>query len=251
MLDLQQQSQQKQKYERRFQQVQSGAKNCIFIRTTLQDPLPLSIAIMNDIIQTQKQQTKRLLRMIPVQKTCKAYAEDIEKAVEQLAKSYFEKDWKTFYIVIKIRNNNSVKRDELTALLVKVMQDVNPKNTPDMKTPDVVLNVDVIKNICCLSILPEYLTKYGKYNLVVLANQKKEENVPEVGKGDGEMVNRQESDNKEARICEENVKESDTSHTAGMSDVCGEAVDENETCDSTEKNIQNELMSATDSVVQE
>ncbi|XP_045613767.1 THUMP domain-containing protein 1 homolog [Procambarus clarkii] len=161
------------KHERRFQQVNCGAKNCVFIRTTLDDPLPLSVAIMDDILQNQKQRTKRLLRMIPVQKTCKAFQEDIEKAVGNLAKSYFEKESKTFYVVIKIRNNTTLPREQLTNALVQIIQDANSKNTPDLKYPDVVLNVDVIKNICCLSFLPGYFTKYAKYNLIMLADKNK------------------------------------------------------------------------------
>ncbi|KAK8743322.1 hypothetical protein OTU49_001375, partial [Cherax quadricarinatus] len=162
------------KHPRRFQQVNCGAKNCVFIRTTLEDPLPLSVAIMDDIIENQKRRTKRLLRMIPVQKTCKAFHEDIEKAVEKLAQSYFKKESKTFYVVIKIRNNNSVTREQLTTSLIKIIENANSKNTPDLKYPEVVLNVDVIKKICCLSFLPEYFTKYAKYNLGILADKTKE-----------------------------------------------------------------------------
>lgn len=250
MLELQKKS----THERRFQQVHSGAKNCIFIRTTLQDPLPLSLAIMDNIIQTQKQQTKRLLRMVPVQKTCKAYAEDVEKAVEELANSYFEKEGKSFYVVIKIRNNNSVKREELTVSLVKIMQDVNPKNIPDMKTPEVVLNVDVIKNICCISFLPEYLTKYGKYNLVVLANKNKEGKISEVSTKDGGNVDKNESSNKEAKVSDASLEGGDASHTkddAKGEAVCQQAADQSEKCNSGTKSIQTEASRTGDTITPE
>ncbi|XP_071526238.1 THUMP domain-containing protein 1 isoform X2 [Panulirus ornatus] len=176
---LKKQSLEKYKHQRRFQQVHCGAKNCVFIRTTLKDPLPLCVAIMDDILQNHKQWTKKLLRMIPVHNTCKAFPEDIKKAAERLAKSYFEKESKTYYVDVKIRNNNSVKRESLTASLIGIIQAANSKNTPELKSPEVVFHVDVIKNVCCLSFLPEYFTKYTKYNLVVLANMNKEKNARE------------------------------------------------------------------------
>lgn len=135
--------------------------------------------------------------MIPVQKTCKAIPEDIMKAAEKLAKSYFEKESKTFCVVIKIRNNNSVKRESLTGSLARIIQEANSKNIPELKIPEVVFHVDVIKNVCCLSFLPEYFTKYAKYNLVVLANK----NV--------EKVNVKEADD----ICKEKLEKTDNCHS--------------------------------------
>ncbi|XP_042208798.1 THUMP domain-containing protein 1 homolog isoform X1 [Homarus americanus] len=195
VLELQKKNEEKHKHQRRFQQVQCGAKNCVFIRTTLKDPVPLSVAIMDDIIQNQKQRTKRLLRMIPVQKTCKAFADDIVKAVEKLSKSYFENESKTFYINIRIRNNTSLQRESLTTSFIKIIQDANSDNTPELNTPEVVLNIDVIKNVCYLGFIPEYLTKYAKYNLVALANKKKEENLTE------------------AKTCKDMVGKDDTDHS--------------------------------------
>lgn len=173
--ELQKDGAKKERHRRRFQQVECGAKNCIFINTTLEDPLKLSLAIMDNILETQKQRTKKLLRMIPVQKTCKAFPKDIESALETLAKSYFEKESKTYCIVYKIRNNSSIKRENLTQTLIDVLQAANSANAPDLKTPEVVINVEVIKNVCCLSILPGYFTPYCKYNLVGIANKNKEQ----------------------------------------------------------------------------
>lgn len=173
--ELQKDGDKKERRRRRFQQVECAAKNCIFISTTLENPLELSMKIMDSILETQKQRTKKLLRMIPVQKTCKAFQKDIEGALETLAKSYFEEESKTYCIVSKIRNNSLIKREDLTQSLISVLQGANSENAPDLKTPDVVVNVDVIKNVCCLSILPGYFTPYCKYNLVGIANKNKEQ----------------------------------------------------------------------------
>ncbi|ROT65589.1 putative lactosylceramide 4-alpha-galactosyltransferase isoform X3 [Penaeus vannamei] len=136
--ELQKDGDKKERRRRRFQQVECAAKNCIFISTTLENPLELSMKIMDSILETQKQRTKKLLRMIPVQKTCKAFQKDIEGALETLAKSYFEKESKTYCIVSKIRNNSLIKREDLTQSLISVLQGANSENAPDLKTPDVV-----------------------------------------------------------------------------------------------------------------
>ncbi|KAK7068378.1 hypothetical protein SK128_002887 [Halocaridina rubra] len=156
---------------RRFQQVLSGAKNCIFIQTTLPDPLSLSLAIMDDILASQKQRTQKLIRMIPVQVTCKAYPEDMKRAVEKLASNFSEKSC-SFSVVYKVRNNSSLKEGNIVNDLVQILQNANPKNNPQLVNPEVVLSVDIIRNVCCLSILPHYFTKYAKYNLVLLASKK-------------------------------------------------------------------------------
>ncbi|KAK3883174.1 hypothetical protein Pcinc_012505 [Petrolisthes cinctipes] len=178
-LQKKQRSNHQKRPERRFQQVECGATNCIFIRTTLPDPLKLSMAVMDHILETKEQCTKRLLRLLPVQATCRAFQEEIEKEAKVLANEFFQKDGnnggggKSFYIAFKCRNNSSVKRESVIEALVQVLQDAHPDNTPDMVTPDVVLSVEVVKGVCCLGFLPGYLTKYAKYNLITLAAKAK------------------------------------------------------------------------------
>ena len=127
---------------------------------------------MDDILKQQRQKTKKLIRMIPVQATCKAFQDDIEKAVKNLCETYFKEKGESFYIAIKTKNNNSIERESLKASLITVVSDAHSANTPELKDPEVVLNIDVIKSICCISLLPGYLTKYCKYNLLSLGNKK-------------------------------------------------------------------------------
>lgn len=157
----------------------TGAKNYVFIRSTLEDPLPLSLRIMDDILKQQRQKTKKLIRMIPVQATCRAFQDDIVKAVKGLCESYFKEKGESFYIAIKVKNNNSVDRESLKASLITVVTEAHSANTPELKDPDVVVNIDVIKNVCCISFLPGYFTKYCKYNLLSLGNKKENtKNIP-------------------------------------------------------------------------
>lgn len=57
--ELQKESEKKHRHLRRFGQVATGAKNYVFIRSTLEDPLPLSLTIMDDILKLQRQKNKK------------------------------------------------------------------------------------------------------------------------------------------------------------------------------------------------
>merc|ERR1712098_709905 len=54
------------KGDRRFQVVESGARNCVFIKTTLDDPRKLVTDIIDDILDTQAARARYILRMVPI-----------------------------------------------------------------------------------------------------------------------------------------------------------------------------------------
>jgi len=161
--------------KRRFHQIRSGAKNCIFIGTTLEDPLELSRKVMDDIVEKQQQRTKRLIRMLPVQKTCKAAMEKIEIASREVAEKHLAGTKQRYCIIYKVRNNHSLNRDEILRSICKVIEEVAPECEADLKTPEVAVNVEIIKTICCISVLPDFFNKYCRYNLEIMANKNKRE----------------------------------------------------------------------------
>ena len=63
----------KDESDRRFQIVESGIQNVLFIRTTVNDPVALATEIFRDIKETNVQRSRYLIRLIPIQKTCKAF----------------------------------------------------------------------------------------------------------------------------------------------------------------------------------
>lgn len=95
----------------RFQQVETKTPNCVFIKTTVTDPIGLGVKIVRDIAATKKQKTRILLRFIPVEVVCKASVEDIKNAAGKIFDKYFlNVEPKTFSIVVNKRYNNSVDR---------------------------------------------------------------------------------------------------------------------------------------------
>ena len=58
-------------------------------------------------------------------------------------------------------------REELICDLAEMVLRRNPDNKADLKHPQLAILVEVIRNVCCLSVLPDYF-ELRKYNLLEL-----------------------------------------------------------------------------------
>ncbi|KAJ1529722.1 hypothetical protein ONE63_006475 [Megalurothrips usitatus] len=194
--------------KRRFQVIESGADNCVFIRTTVEDPVCVVEAILKDIELQSKQKTRFLLRLLPIETTCKAWPEDIKTASGKLLDKYFKGEPKTFSVIFKRRNNSNVLREELIQDLANDIKLRNPLHRADMKQPDLAVIVEVIRNICCMSVVPKYY-HYRKYNLIEVAKIKESSIKEEVASTLKEEVAKKESSNQEEEV-EEKVDQTDS-----------------------------------------
>ncbi|EFA00591.1 THUMP domain-containing protein 1 homolog [Tribolium castaneum] len=158
------------KSEKRFQVIESGAKNFLFIRTSLENPVELAEAIIKDVDGSKTQRTKFLLRLIPVEITCKANVSDIVNAFVPLAQKHFVESPQTFCVIFNHRNNNVVSRDEVIKLIAAKVSELRPDHKVDLKEAKVAIIVEVIKGFAFLSVIPDYL-KHKKYNLLSLCSQ--------------------------------------------------------------------------------
>lgn len=153
---------------KRFQQVETKTPNCIFIKTTVDNPIDLGVKIVRDIVATKKQKTRILLRLIPVEVVCKATIEDIKNAAGKLFDKYFlNVEPKTFSIVVNKRYNSSVERMSIIRELADIVSFKNVLHKVDLKNAELSVVVEVIKGLCCLTVLPDYY-ELKKYNLVEL-----------------------------------------------------------------------------------
>ena len=152
--------------ERRFQVVRSGANNCVFIRTTVPRPDELVHSIMADVHQTQMTKSRFILRMQPVMASCKADEDKIEEMAEEVLPAFFgeELGGHTFSILFKVRNNNKVGRTVVLPLIGKVISEMCSANRVNLDAPELVVCVDVIRTVCCLSVLRDFAL-YRKYNI--------------------------------------------------------------------------------------
>lgn len=168
----------------RFQQVETKTPNCVFIKSTVENPIELGVRIVRDIAKTKKRKTRMLLRFLPVEVVCKATLDDIKNSGGKLFDKYFlNTEPTTFSIVVNKRYNNNVDRMQIIQELADIVSFKNSQHKVDLKNPKTSVIVEIIKGLCCLTVLPDY-NELRKYNLFELCNQKEgaesSDNVPEV-----------------------------------------------------------------------
>ncbi|NWX95692.1 THUM1 protein, partial [Nothoprocta ornata] len=160
---------------RRFQSVESGANNVVFIRTQGIEPENLVHHILKDMHTTKKKKTRVILRMLPISGTCKAFMEDMKKYTETFFEPWFKAPNKgTFQIVYKARNNSHMSREEVIKELAGIVGSLNPENKVDLNNPQYTIVVEIIKNVCCLSVVRDYVL-FRKYNLQEVVKSNKED----------------------------------------------------------------------------
>ncbi|NWU66208.1 THUM1 protein, partial [Pterocles burchelli] len=160
---------------RRFQSVESGANNVVFIRTQGIEPENLVHHILKDMHATKKKKTRVILRMLPISGTCKAFMEDMKKYTETFFEPWFKAPNKsTFQIVYKARNNSHMSREEVIKELAGIVGSLNPENKVDLNNPKYTIVVEIIKNVCCFSVVRDYVL-FRKYNLQEVVKSNKED----------------------------------------------------------------------------
>jgi len=156
--------------ERRFQALDSGARNCIFIKANVPDPSHLIHTVLTDIYSTQKPCSRHVLRVTPVLSVCRAKLEDIKSSAAEILPNYFKDtgpNGKTFAIIFKVRNNATLGRNDVIQEVASIVGKLDSSNKADLTTPELAILVDVIGKYCCLGIVTDYY-KLKKYNVAEL-----------------------------------------------------------------------------------
>ncbi|XP_065161890.1 THUMP domain-containing protein 1 [Atheta coriaria] len=194
------------KKEFRFNLMESGAKNLLFIKTSVEDPVALATTIVKDVQEQNNPQTRFLVRLVPIQQTCKAFMEDITAASKLLLDTHLPSN-KTFSIVYNHRNNNNLNKEKVIQEVAAVADSFKRDNKVNLKQPDVCIIIEVIKNIVFLSVVPDYV-KYKKFNLLTgtVQNQEKSENNSVSTENKGDDVKTENVDTHEVKTDEVDVK---------------------------------------------
>lgn len=108
--------------------------------------------------------------------------------------------------------------------LAKLIDFKNSAHKVDLKMPKVAIIVEVIKGLCCISILPDYF-KLKKYNIHELCNDEepKEETPANEGAETKPIAPKEDPANEEAPNADNKVKEEE-GPTGGKDDVSIAAV---------------------------
>ena len=175
--EVKEMSEQKTDKDEMFKLMNSGVQNVLFFRTRLKDPVGFALSVLNDIKDTRQQKTRFLMRLIPIEVTCKAIKENFETAVKNLLVRHFENvkddEVKTYSVVFKARCNQDFSKEMVIKVCGDSIKQINSSSNikVEYKCPDLVIMVEVMKGNCCLGILPKYFDCYKKYNLIELANK--------------------------------------------------------------------------------
>ncbi|KAM6299241.1 THUMP domain-containing protein 1 [Aegotheles albertisi] len=208
---------------RRFQSVESGANNVVFIRTQGIEPENLVHHILKDMHATKKKKTRVILRMLPVSGTCKAFMEDMKKYTETFFEPWFKAPNKgTFQIVYKARNNSHMSREEVIKELAGIVGSLNPENKVDLNNPQYTIVVEIIKTVCCLSVVRDYVL-FRKYNLQEVVKSNKDDtqqNPSSLTEEENSKVVKSETEEKSSKeVKQENNNQGETEAEPKGSDV--------------------------------
>lgn len=89
--------------------------------------------------------------------------------VKAKAREIIEKHMKTGYIsfkvIVNVRLQNKVTRDDLITSLAEVVSQVNPLSYVDLNNSQYTIMAEVLKSTLCLGIVKDFV-KFKKYNLL-------------------------------------------------------------------------------------
>ncbi|XP_041640279.1 THUMP domain-containing protein 1 [Cheilinus undulatus] len=195
------------KKERRFQAFESGANNVIFIRTLNLESDKLVHHILSDLHTTKKKKSRVILRMLPVTGTCKAFQEDMVKYLTSYLEPWFKTpNCATYQIAFKARNSSHNKRDDIIKSIAGLVGKLNPKNKVDLTNPELTIIVEVIRAVCCISVVKDYML-YRKYNVQeVVKEDTPKPDVTKTGTNTTEAKEKKETNEEEKKGEEENGK---------------------------------------------
>ncbi|GIY19318.1 THUMP domain-containing protein 1 [Caerostris darwini] len=162
--------------KRRFQQVCTKVKGILFINTTISDPTSLVTSIFENVLETGQKKGRFILKMIPIVITCKATQNDIRKHLDEYLQEFTKDDTNkklSYKTESKIRHNSNISTSHVIWYVRESVEKYAPDWTASLTEPELMISVYVLRSICCIGLLKNYVA-YRKYNLseVAIANSK-------------------------------------------------------------------------------
>jgi len=146
--------------KRKFTPIDTGCSGVIFLRfddESLPSPIEFLKAIVRDLETTKESKTRFIHRIVPIERTCKASAANIEANCRELAKSFFDRVTSplvSYCVLITNRNNSSIHKQECLNRIVKLLPFA--RAVVNLNEPRMVIVVEVCKNLCGVSLVDEY-----------------------------------------------------------------------------------------------
>lgn len=139
---------------------------CLTLLRLQDDPLVSIERFFKKILEERKSLTTFIERLIPMQMICYPSVDSIKTICEPEFKKIFTEDIsKEFSISVKMRGSGeSINKTEL---IEKIAALIDQKKHPvNLTEPSVIINIEIIKNIAGISIIPgELFRKCRKFNV--------------------------------------------------------------------------------------
>lgn len=157
-------------FKRRFQVLESGAKNILFVKSELPDTVKIASEVVKEIYETQQQQSRHLIRLIPIEVTTSININDIKAAVLPFIERHFKESPQKFSVICNVRNNGKIVKMDIIKEVADLVSQQRDDHSVNLKQADVTIVIEIIKSVAMLAVIPEYL-KYKKFNLILGNNE--------------------------------------------------------------------------------
>eukprot|EP01080_Neovahlkampfia_damariscottae_P012742 gene12742-6934_t len=190
--------------------LETGAKGLFIIRFLSKKISPEIMVkkIMKEVSNENGIKTRYLYKMTPIQTSCHASLENIERCSKDLIGNYFSKyestqenavgSMKSWKSMIKVVHNDTIKQKQCIDIIGK---SIKGYHFVDLTKPFIVIFIVVFKTMCGIGIIDDYmnnfelnLNKLRESGEVVKKEEKKESNQNE------EHKVKKEEENKETKI---------------------------------------------------
>ncbi|EFJ34510.1 hypothetical protein SELMODRAFT_405908 [Selaginella moellendorffii] len=154
------------KIQARFVSSETGCNGVVFIEMVKASigPVELAESIVRMVASTKKSRTRFCMKLLPMEVTCYASAEEVKIAAQPLILKHFPAEaaeGTKFAVVYEARANTGLDR---MTLIDAVAQLVPKPHSVDLKAPQKTIIVQVAKTTCGIGVLSGY-KELAKYNL--------------------------------------------------------------------------------------
>lgn len=165
--ELKQMEDAKHNKDRLVRSVHLGQQCLVFIKLKKPiDPEKFVHNVLEDLFVTKEKKTRYTLKLLPVQSSCSASIEEIQKLARKILEPHFHGENQQplkFAININKRNFNTIEKDTLTKKIAECVGH-NHGHKVDLKNFDVLIMVECFKNNVGMSVVKDF-KKFCNYNV--------------------------------------------------------------------------------------
>ena len=132
------------------------------------DPITLVTNVFADARKKSSNapSSRFVTRMIPIQATCYASAEELDLTTKSLLHKYLPATAQSFAVAIKKRHCDNLSRDQIIRIVASQVVATIPNCKVKLDDPDVTILVEICRTLCGVSVV-ENCASFKKFNLAI------------------------------------------------------------------------------------